>query len=122
MREKLTGFYLSNTTPFSFECCYSDKYPSIIYTEISKPRCLSIYINTVEQRKEEEEITDANPHLCLNVECDEAICDEVVDGLEPFLPNKVLSVMIETEVSGLVPKPTEEKGQSQRKTSSCLGF
>lgn len=50
-------------------------------------------------------MSDAWTHLCLNVECDEAVCDQVVDGLEPLLSNKVLPVMVETEVSCLVPKP-----------------
>lgn len=48
-------------------------------------------------------------HLCLDVECDEAICDEVMDGLKPLLPNKVFPVMVETEVSRLVPKPAEKR-------------
>ncbi len=48
-------------------------------------------------------------HLCLNVECDEAVRDQVVDGLEPFLPDEVLSIMIETEVSRLVTKPRRKE-------------
>lgn len=48
---------------------------------------------------------DRNAHLCLNVKRDEAVCDQVVDGLEPLLSDKVLPVMVEAEVSRLVPKP-----------------
>lgn len=44
-------------------------------------------------------------HLCLDVERDEAVCDQVVDGLEPLLSDEVLPVMVEAEVSRLVPKP-----------------
>lgn len=51
-------------------------------------------------------------HLCLNVERDEAVGDQVVDGLEPLLSNKVLPVVVESEVSRLVPKPRGEGGGS----------
>ncbi len=47
-------------------------------------------------------------HLCLNVERDEAVCDQVVDGLKPLLSHKVLPVMVEAEVPRLVPKPRFE--------------
>lgn len=46
-----------------------------------------------------------DPHLRLDVEGDEAVCDQVVDGLKPLLTNKVLPVMVETEVLRLVTKP-----------------
>lgn len=45
--------------------------------------------------------------LCLDVERDEAVCHQVVDGLKPLLSDKVLPVMVETKVSRLVPKPGE---------------
>lgn len=55
---------------------------------------------------------DGHTHLCLNVECDEPICDQVVDGLKPLLSDKVLPVMVETEVSRLIPKPGGNGGGS----------
>ena len=46
-----------------------------------------------------------NTHLCLNVERDQAVRDQVVDGLEPLLSHKVFPVVVETEVPRLVPEP-----------------
>lgn len=56
-------------------------------------------------------INGVNSHLrdvlsCfgLDVKRDQAICDQVVDWLEPFLSHKVLAIVIEAEVAGLVPE------------------
>lgn len=49
-------------------------------------------------------------HLGLDVERDEAVGDQVVDGLEPLFSNKVLPVVVETEVSRLVPEPGRNGG------------
>lgn len=46
-----------------------------------------------------------NDNLSLDVKSDEAICDQVMDGLKPLLSNKVLPIMVEAEVSCLVPEP-----------------
>jgi len=54
--------------------------------------------------------THTHTHLGLDVERDEAVRDQVVDGLEPLLSNKVLPVVVETEVSRLVPKPGRNEG------------
>lgn len=43
--------------------------------------------------------------LGLNVKRDERIRDEVMDRLEPLLPNKVLPVVEQSVVESLVPKP-----------------
>lgn len=62
-------------------------------------------------------------HLCLNVKRDEAVCDQVMDGLKPLLSNKVFSIMVETEVSRLVPKPVgfcKVRGQTGSKTFQPL--
>lgn len=53
---------------------------------------------------------DGHTHLCLDVECDEAVCDQVMNGLEPLLSNKMLPIMVEAEVSRLVPKPRGNGG------------
>lgn len=34
-----------------------------------------------------------------------------MDGLKPFFPNKVFPVMVETEVSCLVPKPADKRNE-----------
>lgn len=48
---------------------------------------------------------DVLRRLGLNVESDEGVRHEVVDGLKPLLPNKVLPVVEQSVVEGLVPKP-----------------
>lgn len=63
--------------------------------------CLSAKLS-IEPRKS---IRELNTNLGLNIESDESICDQVMNRLEPLLSNKVLPVMIETKVSGLIPKP-----------------
>lgn len=45
------------------------------------------------------------PNLGLDVERDQAVRHQVVDGLKPFLAHKVLSVMVEAEIPGLVAEP-----------------
>lgn len=57
--------------------------------------------------------THRHTHLCLNVKRDEAVCDQVMDGLKPLLSNKVFSIMVETEVSCLIPEP--EMGKSKKR-------
>lgn len=49
--------------------------------------------------------TNPEWHLSLDVERDEAVCHQVVDGLEPLLAHKMLPIVIQPEVSGLIPKP-----------------
>lgn len=78
-------------------------HPSLL---ISSPH----FVTTLERKWR----TDTD--LCLDVERDEAVCDQVVDGLEPLLPDKVLPVMVETEVSRLVAEPGnwwKKEGQKQ---------
>lgn len=48
---------------------------------------------------------DGRAHLGLDVERDQAVCHQVVDGLEPLLTHKVLPVVVEAEVPGLVAEP-----------------
>lgn len=43
--------------------------------------------------------------LGLDVKRDEGVRDEVMDGLEPLLPDKVLPIVEQSVVEGLVPKP-----------------
>lgn len=45
------------------------------------------------------------PNLGLDVERDQAVRHQVVDGLKPFLTHKVLSIMVEAEIPGLVAEP-----------------
>lgn len=72
-----------------------------IALNVERDKCLLLRLTGREGTHE----SNTNTHLCLNVERDEAVCDQVVDGLEPLLSDKVLPVMVETEVSRLVPKP-----------------
>lgn len=53
-------------------------------------------------------------HLGLNIQRDESISDQVMNGLKPLLSNKVLPIMIETKVSCLIPKPQENRAGTQR--------
>jgi hypothetical protein len=48
--------------------------------------------------------THTHTHLCLDVERDQAVGDQVMDGLEPLLGDKVLPIVVQTEVFGLVPE------------------
>lgn len=43
--------------------------------------------------------------LGLDVKRDERVCHEVMDGLEPLLPDKVLPIVEQSVVESLVPKP-----------------
>lgn len=62
-----------------------------------------------------EEIAGSkHKHLCLDVKRDEAICDQIMDGLKPLLSNKVLSIVVETKVSRLVPKPKMEPDEKRK--------
>lgn len=54
-------------------------------------------------------------HLGLDVKSDESVCDQVVDGLEPLLSNKVFTIMVETEVFGLVSKPEVRRRKTEAK-------
>lgn len=48
---------------------------------------------------------DRRAHLGLDVECDQSVSHQVVDGLEPLLAHKVLPVVVQAEVPGLVAEP-----------------
>lgn len=50
----------------------------------------------------------------LDVQRDQPVCYQVVDGLETFLPDEMLPIVKETEVSGLIPKA--ERKTKERKT------
>lgn len=45
----------------------------------------------------------------LNVQRDQTVRHQVVDRLEAFFPHKMLPIVKETEVSGLIPKAEREK-------------
>lgn len=45
----------------------------------------------------------------LDVQRDQTVCYQVVDGLEAFLPDEMLPIVKETEVSGLIPKAEEKQ-------------
>lgn len=66
--------------------------------------------------------THEHTHLCLNVKRDEPVCDQVVDGLKPLLSNKVFSIMVETEVSRLVPKPGMEDRVKREKLALFYSY
>lgn len=59
--------------------------------------------NVFRDRKEAKR--DGRAHLGLDVEGDQAVCHQVVDGLEPLLAHKVLPIVVEAEVPGLVAEP-----------------
>lgn len=58
---------------------------------------------------------DVLRRLGLDVEGDERVCDEVVDRLEPLLPDEVLPIVEQPVVEGLVAKPAETEGRGHRK-------
>lgn len=59
---------------------------------------------------------DVLRRLGLDVEGDERVRDEVVDRLEPLLPDKVLAIVEQPVVEGLVTKPAETEGRGRRRT------
>lgn len=67
---------------------------------------------------------DVLRRLGLNVESDEGVRHKVVDRLEPLLPDKVLSVIEQSVVEGLVPKPglryTKTKGRKDEQRWNLL--
>lgn len=58
---------------------------------------------------------DVLRRLGLNVEGDERVRDEVVDRLEPLLPDKVLPIVEQPVVEGLVTKPAAMEGRGHTK-------
>lgn len=54
----------------------------------------------------------AQAYLCLDVECDQAVRHQVVDGLKPLLSHKVFTIVIKAEVSGLVAEPEGKASSS----------
>lgn len=48
---------------------------------------------------------DVLRRLGLDIEGDERVCDQVVDGLEPLLPDKVLPIVEQSVVKSLLPEP-----------------
>lgn len=58
---------------------------------------------------------DVLRRLGLDVEGDERICDEVVNRLEPLLPDEVLPIVEQPVVEGLVTNSAETEGQGHRK-------
>ena len=58
--------------------------------------------------------------LGLDVERYQAVRHQVVDGLEALLPNKVLPIVVEAEVPGLVSEAGSE-GREQGKTCELGG-
>lgn len=62
---------------------------------------------------------DVLRRLGLDVEGDERVRDEVVDRLEPLLPDEVLSIVEQPVVEGLVAKPAAMGGRGHTKVSSA---
>ncbi len=54
----------------------------------------------------------------LDVQRDQAVCYQVVDGLEALLSHKMLSIVKQTEVSGLIPKAERER----KRKRVCVEF
>lgn len=59
---------------------------------------------------------DVLRRLGLDVEGDERVRDEVVDRLEPLLPDEVLPIVEQPVVEGLVTKPAAMGGRGRRRT------
>lgn len=61
---------------------------------------------------------DVLGRLGLDVEGDERVRDQVVDRLEPLLPDEVLPIVEQPVVEGLVSKSaeTEGRGRDRRRT------
>lgn len=59
---------------------------------------------------------DVLRRLGLNVEGDERVRHEVVDRLEPLLPDEVLPIVEQPVVEGLVTKPEETGGGGHHRT------
>lgn len=52
---------------------------------------------------------DVLRRLGLDIEGDERVCDQVVDRLEPLLPDKVLPIVEQSVVKSLVPEPASRR-------------
>lgn len=59
---------------------------------------------------------DVLRRLGLDVERDERVRHQVVDRLEPLLPDKVLSIVEQPVVEGLLTKPEETGGRGHDRT------
>ncbi len=56
----------------------------------------------------------------LDVQRDQAVCYQVVDGLEALLSHKMLPIVKQTEVSGLIPKAERERERECVLNSSAV--
>lgn len=62
---------------------------------------------------------DVLRRLGLDVEGDERVRDEVVDRLEPLLPDEVLPIVEQPVVEGLVTKPAAMEGRGHARVRSA---
>lgn len=63
---------------------------------------------------------DVLRRLGLDVEGDERVRHEVVDRLEPLLPDKVLPIVEQPVVEGLVSKPGETEGRARHRSGAQM--